>query len=514
MDTTTNPYANPKVKQSIGERETQRAIDNLRRATQKIINDYDIPMPKALEFMATLGSLEEAAISTPKGMDYLDKLGHFCLEEALKTHPPSVKKTQIIDDSKPRLVGTGADRRVYTGELKVPTRNRENVQQQTLDDQKPAAPQTTVLGNPITDDAPDVEIPQDIKDKVDAIKASAQTPDLSDVTKLKATTKVDFEADELGGDDKVIPAEFIDEKPASELDQAFGPKVETPLFDFDAAITVANMLSKAFPDKGPEYKLHFFREVTGLNLVKDATTADQQAEMFRKLEAGIEHAKNNPVIPDGQEAVETVASGVPVQDKPSGVTAPENQASNGASTTAIAVIQKSEVSTASKSTVGFRMPSPEQFSYMQQLAKFVSESGYYKDVNTPAKAMVIMMKGYSLNIEPMTALDGIFVINGRPFVGAKLVKGLLEATGQCQRFDIFGDNKQCTVTIQRKGRAEPNVFHFTWEDATKAQLVGKDNWQKYPAQMLRWRAVKQAVDTEFPELSFGLGRDEDEEEAA
>ncbi len=147
---------------------------------------------------------------------------------------------------------------------------------------------------------------------------------------------------------------------------------------------------------------------------------------------------------------------------------------------------------------------------MQQLAKFVADSGYYKDVNTPAKAMVIMMKGYSLDIEPMTALDGIFVINGRPFVGAKLVKGLLEDKGKCQRFDVIGDARQCTVTIQRKGRAEPNVFKFTWDDAVKAQLVGKDNWQKYPVQMLRWRAIKQAVDTEFPELSFGLGRDDDE----
>lgn len=511
---TANPYADTTVRQSLLQRETERAIENLHRNAKKIVDDYEIPMPVALEFMATLGPLEEAALSIPKGQDYMDKLMKFCLAESLKNMPP-------VDPEQAKLYSKGnpKGRRVKTEGLKMPKFTGIVNRQEPLDDAAPTSEPTTVLGNPITDVAPAVEVPQDIKDKMEAIKASAQEPDLSDVANLKKAATVDF--DPLTGkpDDEIIPVEIV-----SEADEFLGPKVERePLPMLDPNKEVARILKEAFPGTTDEYKLRFFRETVGFKLVTECVLSMGASDMYRTLNDAIAAAKANPIetvsepkasgeiatekpTENGQSAVATHTESIePKQEQP----LPQNSTNS----MAVAVIPKSEVAPV-QSAIGFRIPSPEQFGYMQQLAKFVAQSGFYKDVNTEAKAMVIFMKGYSLNIEPMTALDGIFVISGRPYIGAKLVKGLLEATGQCQRFDIFGDEHQCTVTIQRKGRPTPNVYKFTMEEARAAKLMGSGMYEKWPAQMLRWRAIKQAVDTDFPELGFGLGRDDDEAEAA
>lgn len=513
------------TKPSIGQRENERNIESLRRNVEKILNGYGISMEQAMPFLATLGDIEVIALNTIAGNDYLDKVTAYCRNELLKTiqgpnGPAAQKEKSYHDHEKPRMVGTGANRHVDTGAIKMPQRTGDKEQQMFADDKPAEKPPTTVLGNPISDELPAAEVPAEVKAAMEQIHTAATTPDLSDVTKLKEAAKVNFDADELGSDDKVIPAEVIEDKPVSALDETFGPKQDGPLFDYDAAMTVANMLGKAFPERTSDYKLHFFREVTGLNLVKDATTAEMQADMFAKLQAAIDDAIAHPIENTPKEAEFSAAeiSGPYAPENQNSPIAPKIHPSNAETTApttnALAVVSKNEVSAPSQSAIGFRMPSPEQFQYMQQLAKFVAQSGFYKDVNNEAKAMVIFMKGYALNIEPMTALDGIFVINGRPYIGAKLVKGLLEATGQCQRFDIFGDEHQCTVTIQRKGRPQPNVYKFTMEDAKAAKLMGSGMYEKWPAQMLRWRAIKQAVDTDFPELGFGLGRDDEDESAA
>jgi len=501
-----NPFLNPRVVGGILEQQIERDALSLRKAVTKVLNDYSIGMDIALHYMATLQPLEDVVAKGRNcGADYLESITRFCIEKTVASIPPSTKKP--ADLTKPHIVGIGSNRHIDTGVIQMPTRKSEEPTQAPLvtESIEPKSP-TTVLGNPIPTEIPAIEISDDHKAALDS---------------LRNGNKQGFEDDPLTGKphedlirrQSAIRADVMDEEPVSELDAAFGPKADGPMFDYDAAMTVANMLGKAFPDTTSDYKLHFFREATGLNLVKDATTAEQQIEMFKKLNEGIEHAKNNPVeIAAKTVEISTSATQVPKYTnepivpnvQPSIVEVVEPQ------TKSLSVVPKTEIATV-QNMIGFKIPSQEQFGYMQQLAKFVAQSGFYKDVNTEAKAMVIFMKGFAINVEPMTALDGIFVISGRPFVGAKLVKGLLEASGLCQRFDVVGDAKKCTVTCQRKGRPQPNVYTFTWEEATKAGLTNKENYQKWPGQMLRWRAVKQAVDTDFPELGFGLGRDPEEE---
>lgn len=487
-----NPYADPKVKAGISERISDFAVESLRRNVKKVIDGYGLSFECAIAFMATLQpSLEVAALSRITGEDYLEKVTRWCMEEVNKTIP------KTVGEGEPRIVGNGKHKRIDTGVIKMPE-HKYPQESQTLFDDAPVGPKqpTTVLGNPIPPNPPKVEITDDIRTAMKNIKAAAHEPDMSDVTAHHTDSKSALNDDELTGKSDVIEGEVIEDKPKTEPQPQ--PVADPPM-------EAADMLREAFPYESSDYRMRFFRETTGYKLLADGVAEIGWPALKEKLAAGIAAAK----APKVEQSEQPKPSAEPPAEKPP----VSEQLQSSPSSSLPAVISKSEVAPL-KNSIGFRIPTPEQFSYMQQLAKFVADSGFYKEINTPAKAMVIFMKGYAVNVEPMTALDGIFMVNGKPYVGAKLAKALVEASGLCQRFDIFGDDKQCTVTVQRKGREKPNVYQFTWQDAIKAKLTGNNTYEKYPAQMLRWRAVRQAVETDFPELGFGLGGERDDEDEA
>lgn len=163
----------------------------------------------------------------------------------------------------------------------------------------------------------------------------------------------------------------------------------------------------------------------------------------------------------------------------------------------------------------FKMPSPVEFQYIKDMAQAVSRSGFYPSANTQEKALVIMMKGFTLGIDPMSSLDGIDVIEvgGKITMSfrAKLLKALVEKTGQCEKFSVIADNHKATAIVKRKGRSE-QTYTFTMEDATQAKLLNNPTWQKYPKKMLTWRVVSSAIDVEFPEVRYVIGGSVDDED--
>lgn len=511
---------NPFAKFNHNVRQTQAEINeqSLRRSLLKVANDFDVPWDKCIEQLAAQGPVEEAAQDMVKGNQYLDAFTLFCRNECLKTIPPQ-PAPKTAGDGKPRIVGHGRDRHIDTGVIKMPQAKGGKQTQAAFDDKSAEPkPATTVLGTPI-DPAKPIEPPP----MPESTKIALES--------LRNGNKQNFDAqpDELTGKpDDIIQGEVIEgapdkpEKPQSEFDTFDKPSEPAPEY-IPLGRRVAEMLNAAFPDASEEYKLNFYREATGFPTIAKGEAEAGSATILTSLEEAIEESKTLVVLPDSPKTVEIVGiSNKAVTDATTPEIenrqiAPNIQPSNvevkEPTTKALAIAPKSEVATV-QSMIGFRIPTQEQFAYMQQLAKFVAQSGFYKDVATEAKAMVIFMKGFAINVEPMTALDGIFVIGGRPYVGAKLVKGLLEASGRCQRFDVVGDATKCTVTIQRKGRPQPNVYTFTMDDARAAKLMSSGMYEKYPAQMLRWRTIKIAVDTDFPELGFGLGRDPDEDDEA
>ena len=152
---------------------------------------------------------------------------------------------------------------------------------------------------------------------------------------------------------------------------------------------------------------------------------------------------------------------------------------------------------------------PEDISGLYKLAQTVASSGLSPDsVDTPEDAMVIMMTGAELGLTTMQALRTIHVVKGKPMLSADLLLALAQQSPLCEKFEIIEwTDQKCTMSTTRVGH-DPQDFTFTIADAKKAGLVdrgrGKSNWQKYPKQMLRARAVSTLAKAVYPEVMTGL----------
>lgn len=110
-----------------------------------------------------------------------------------------------------------------------------------------------------------------------------------------------------------------------------------------------------------------------------------------------------------------------------------------------------------------------------------------RTIDTPEKAAVVILKGYTLSLDAVTAFDYIDVVEGRPNLRAQLVRGLVARSGK-GRIQVAEQSSQRAVCIGFRPGWSPTRVEYTIEDAQRAGLVGKDNWKKYPADMLVARA--------------------------
>lgn len=153
------------------------------------------------------------------------------------------------------------------------------------------------------------------------------------------------------------------------------------------------------------------------------------------------------------------------------------------------------------------LPDAQSWATTISIAETLVKSGVLPaHIKSPQAAVAIIQQGLELGIAPMTALRGMFVIHGKVGLYSDLMLGLI--------YRDIGDNAirvvettsaQCTVAYQRPGWDRPATLTFTMDDAERAGL-SKDNpaWKKYPAQMLRARAISAAARLGFPDLMSGM----------
>ncbi len=125
--------------------------------------------------------------------------------------------------------------------------------------------------------------------------------------------------------------------------------------------------------------------------------------------------------------------------------------------------------------------------------------------------LVILMYGQELGLSPMQAIQGIYVVNGRPQMSGQLWLAKVREAGHAVKVSDHSE-RSCTVTITRGDTGEVHSETFTWQDAERAKLAKKDIWQSYPKRMLMWRAVSHCATTICPEVAMGFGAEVPEDE--
>ena len=154
------------------------------------------------------------------------------------------------------------------------------------------------------------------------------------------------------------------------------------------------------------------------------------------------------------------------------------------------------------------------------VADLLVKTGFAPKGSTVETAVVAMIHGNRLGLDPLAAVQGIAVVNGRPTLWgdqlAAAVKGSSVYGGERVEYIGAGEDAGVRFTTWRKGHEdEPTVETFSVRDAKRAGLWGKPGpWTQYPRRMLFNRARAFAYRTAFPDALMGMRFREEEEDAA
>jgi hypothetical protein len=140
-----------------------------------------------------------------------------------------------------------------------------------------------------------------------------------------------------------------------------------------------------------------------------------------------------------------------------------------------------------------------------RLANMLVRSGMLpKAMNKPEAAMAVMLKAHEIGIPYMYAFANLHYFDGRLVESAALMVGM--AADRCGvTYEVIEwTDERCELLFHRPGWEKPLPSSFTMDDAKRAKLTGKDNWQKYPKAMLLARAQSQGVRAIAPDRFGGM----------
>lgn len=124
--------------------------------------------------------------------------------------------------------------------------------------------------------------------------------------------------------------------------------------------------------------------------------------------------------------------------------------------------------------------------------------------NRASDVLSMILYGQDLGLSPMQAIQGIYVVKGKPQMSAQTWIALTRRAGH--RIAVTEHTTEtCTVEITRGDTGESHAETFTIADARTAKLTSNDTWTKYPKRMLLARAVTNACRFICPEIALGFG---------
>jgi hypothetical protein len=139
--------------------------------------------------------------------------------------------------------------------------------------------------------------------------------------------------------------------------------------------------------------------------------------------------------------------------------------------------------------------------YAQAMAGSSLLPGDYR--GKPANLLFALEYADALGVSPIHAITSIHVISGKPSASADLIASLVRRAGHKLR--ITGDGTRAVAQIIRAD--DPDfTYEAVWDKdkAQKAGLWGTGNWAKYPAAMLRSRAITEVARMGASDALFGV----------
>lgn len=123
--------------------------------------------------------------------------------------------------------------------------------------------------------------------------------------------------------------------------------------------------------------------------------------------------------------------------------------------------------------------------------------------------LLVMEHGAMLDLHPMAAINGIFIIEGKASMSANLMSAVVRGKGYTLRVVTEGEWGAAFKAIATLVRPDDPEFTYRveWTEAKakRADLLGKDNWKKYPESMAKARAISEVIREGATDALNGIG---------
>lgn len=164
-----------------------------------------------------------------------------------------------------------------------------------------------------------------------------------------------------------------------------------------------------------------------------------------------------------------------------------------------------------KALMPYQALTPSVWQMIMEVAPAMHAARYF-GVSSPEQAAAIMLKGYELGLSLTASFEFIDDILGHVGLKPRGMLALIHASPLCQSVEVVdqvdaqGAPWACTVTMERTNGFKYSVT-VTMDDARRAGLIKPGSgWEKWPANMLRWRATGFCADVAFPDVGGGMKR--------
>ena len=109
----------------------------------------------------------------------------------------------------------------------------------------------------------------------------------------------------------------------------------------------------------------------------------------------------------------------------------------------------------------------KDFDGLQRAAMALKSSGYFKDVQTEAQAIVKVMAGSELGLPPFASMSGIHIIQGKPVLGSNVIATLVKNDPRYDYRIKQADDNACILTWYEDGK-QVGEAGFTIKEAQAA----------------------------------------------
>jgi 5'-3' exonuclease len=149
------------------------------------------------------------------------------------------------------------------------------------------------------------------------------------------------------------------------------------------------------------------------------------------------------------------------------------------------------------------------------LSKWLATSGLYgKKFENAAQIFAVLHRGVELGLDVGTALSTFHMIDGKPSMGADLIRALAKRHEDCEYFYCESSDERQATWVTRNRKHPPGVVQrltYTIEEAKQVPMLWKKDkwggpsmWEKYPKPMLSKTASTMLARQEWESSMLGM----------